>query len=66
MTFPRCTATCSIVLGEGMTGFVMPAGSVRGLHLVVANVAGARATRACRGVAMDENQDLGSLKYAGF
>jgi catechol 2,3-dioxygenase-like lactoylglutathione lyase family enzyme len=28
-------SACSIVLGEGMTGIVMPAGSLRGLHLVV-------------------------------
>ena len=63
MSFPRCTTACSIVLGKGMAGFVMSAGSPRGLHLVVANVAGARAGR---GVAMGENQDLGSHKYAGF
>ena len=41
-------------------------GSLRGLQLVVANIAGARATRAGWGVAMDETQDLGSVKYAGF
>lgn len=59
-------SACSIVLGEGMAGIVMPAGSLRGLHLVVADIAAARAELAGRGVAMGEIQDLGSIKYAGF
>ena len=42
----------SFVLGEDLAGIVMPAGSLRGLHLVVANIATARAELAGRGVAM--------------
>ena len=59
-------SACSIVLGEGMGGIVMPPGSLRGLHLVVANIATARAELAGRGVAMGAIRDLGSIKYAGF
>ena len=57
---------CSIVLGEGLAGLAMPAGSLRGLHLVVADIAAARAALAGRGVAMGEIQDLGGIKYAAF
>ena len=42
-------SVCSIVLGEGMGGIVMAPGSLRGLHLVVANIATARAELAGRG-----------------
>lgn len=59
-------SACSIVLGEGMAGIMMPAGSLRGLHLVVVDIAAARAELARRGVLMGEIQDLGSIKYAGF
>ncbi|HEX8330246.1 MAG TPA: VOC family protein [Hymenobacter sp.] len=57
---------CSIVLGAGLPGIVMAPGSLRGLHLVVADIAAARAELAGRGVAMGEVQDLGGIKYAGF
>ena len=57
---------CSIVLGEGLAGLAMPAGSLRGLHLVVADIAAARAELAGRGVAMGEIQDMGGIKYAAF
>ena len=59
-------SACSIVLGESMGGIVMPPGSLRGLHLVVANIATARAELAGRGVAMGAIRDLGSIKYAGL
>jgi catechol 2,3-dioxygenase-like lactoylglutathione lyase family enzyme len=59
-------SACSIVLGEGMAGIVMPAGSLRGLHLVMADIAAARAELAGRGVLMSEIQDMGSIKYTGF
>ena len=63
-------SVCSIVLGEGMGGIVMPPGSPPGsppgLHLVVANIATARAELAGRGVAMGAIRDLGSIKYAGL
>jgi catechol 2,3-dioxygenase-like lactoylglutathione lyase family enzyme len=59
-------SACSIVLGEGMAGMAMPAGSLRGLHLVVADIAAARIELAGRGVPIGAIQDLGSIKYAGF
>ncbi len=59
-------SACAIVLGEGMAGIMMPAGSLRGLHLVVADIAQARAELAGRGVAMGAIQDMGGIKYAGF
>jgi catechol 2,3-dioxygenase-like lactoylglutathione lyase family enzyme len=57
---------CSIVLGAGMPGIVMPAGSLRGLHLVVDDIAQAHAELAGRGVAMGDITDAGGIKYAGF
>ncbi|MBF9237003.1 VOC family protein [Hymenobacter sp. BT683] len=58
---------CSIVLSEGLAGLAMPAGSLRGLHLVVADIEQARAELAGRGVAMGDVRDLGGgIKYAGF
>ena len=57
---------CSIVLGAGLAGLAMPAGSLRGLHLVVADIAQARAELAGRGVAMGAIQDMGGIKYAAF
>ncbi|MCI1189492.1 VOC family protein [Hymenobacter sp. DH14] len=57
---------CSIVLAEGLAGLAMPAGSLRGLHLVVANIAAARAELAGRGVAMGEIQDMGGIKFSAF
>lgn len=57
---------CSIVLGAGLAGLAMPAGSLRGLHLVVADIAQARAEPAGRGVAMGAIQDMGGIKYAAF
>ena len=57
---------CSIVLGSGLPDLAMPAGSLRGLHLVVADLAQARAELAGRGVRMGDIQDFGGMKYAGF
>ena len=57
---------CSIVLSEGLAGLAMPAGSLRGLHLVVADIAAARAELAGRGVAMGAVQDMGGIKFAAF
>ena len=59
-------SACSIVLSAGLAGIAMPAGSLRGLHLVVANIAEARAELAGRGVLMGEIQDLGGIKYSAF
>ena len=59
-------SACSIVLSEGLGGLTMPAGSLRGLHLVVDDISQVRAELAGRGVAMGAIQDLGGMKYAGF
>jgi len=57
---------CSIVLAQGLAGLAMPAGSLRGLHLVVADVAAARAELLGRGVAVGEVQNRGGVLYASF
>jgi predicted enzyme related to lactoylglutathione lyase len=57
---------CSIVLAAGLAGLAMPAGSLRGLHLVVADVATARAELVDRGVAVGEVQNMGGVLYASF
>ena len=57
---------CAIVLATGLAGLAMPAGSLRGLHLVVADVVEARAELVGRGVAVGEMQDMGGVKYASF
>lgn len=59
-------SACSIVLGAGLPALEMPAGSLRGLHLVVDDIRQARAELADRGVAMGEIADMGGIKYAGF
>ena len=57
---------CSIVLAQGLAGLAMPAGSLRGLHLVVADVAAARTELMGRGVAVGEVQNMGGVLYASF
>jgi len=59
-------SACSIVLGAGLAGLAMPAGSLRGLHLVVADIAQVRATLVGRGVEVSEVSNLGGIYYAGF
>jgi predicted enzyme related to lactoylglutathione lyase len=49
-------SACSIALGKGITD--APAGSVRGLQMVVADVHAARAELAGRGVDVSEVQDF--------
>jgi predicted lactoylglutathione lyase len=44
----------------------MPAGTLRGLHLVVADIEAARATLAGRGVEVGPVQDMGGVFYASF
>jgi catechol 2,3-dioxygenase-like lactoylglutathione lyase family enzyme len=61
-------SACSIVIGTGMPEISdMPPGSVKGLHLVVADVAEARRALLGRGVAVGEveEHDRG-VKYAYF
>jgi catechol 2,3-dioxygenase-like lactoylglutathione lyase family enzyme len=60
-------SACSIVLTTGVPAIYMPPGSLRGLHLVVGDVASARAALIERGVATGEieEHDQG-IKYAAF
>jgi catechol 2,3-dioxygenase-like lactoylglutathione lyase family enzyme len=60
-------SACSIVLSTGLPAIDMPPGSLRGLHLVVGDVAAAHAALMERGVAMGEidEHDQG-IKYASF
>ena len=58
---------CSVGMGTGLPPYQMPPGSVRGLHLVVADIDQARAELAGRGVEIDPVLDVGGgVRYAGF
>lgn len=60
-------SACSIVFGTGMGEITeMAPGSVKGLHLVVAEIDAARADLVGRGLAVGEITDMGGVKYAGF
>jgi len=59
-------SACSILLGAGLPGIEMPPGSVKGLHLVVADINKARESLASRGVAVSGVEDLGGIKYVSF
>lgn len=59
---------CSIGIGTGLPVYdEMAKGSVKGLHLVVADIDQARAELAGRGVDLGPVQDVGGgVRYAGF
>lgn len=59
-------SACSIMLGAGLPGIEMPPGSVKGLHLVVADINKAREALASRGVVVSGVEDLGGIKYVSF
>jgi catechol 2,3-dioxygenase-like lactoylglutathione lyase family enzyme len=60
-------SACAIVFGTGMAGISdMTPGSIKGIHLVVADINQARDALLQRGVAVDGVQDLGGVKYAAF
>jgi predicted enzyme related to lactoylglutathione lyase len=60
-------SACSIVFGTGMGEITdMKPGSVKGLHLVVANIDIAREALVKSGVEVSEITDLSGVKYAGF
>ncbi len=61
-------SACSIVIGTGMGEISdMQPGTVKGLHLVVADIRKTRELLAGRGVAMGEVVEYpGGIKYAGF
>jgi catechol 2,3-dioxygenase-like lactoylglutathione lyase family enzyme len=57
---------CSITLSTGLPQADMPAGSLRGLHLVVADIEAARSELIERGVDVGPVEDLGGVFYAWF
>jgi predicted enzyme related to lactoylglutathione lyase len=57
---------CSITLSTGLAQADMSAGSLRGLHLVVADIEAARAGLIDRGVDVAPIEDLGGVLYAWF
>src|SRR5229473_6877635 len=60
-------SACSIVFGTGMGEITaMQPGSVKGLHLVVADIHEAREALVKRGLEVGEVWDMKGVKYAGF
>jgi predicted enzyme related to lactoylglutathione lyase len=60
-------SACSIVIGTGLGEISeMRPGTVKGLHLVVADIHKAREVLAGRGVEVGEAVDLGGIKYVHF
>jgi predicted enzyme related to lactoylglutathione lyase len=60
-------SACSIVFGTGMTQISdMKPGSVKGIHLVVANIDEAREALIKRGVEVADVSDFSGVKYADF
>ncbi len=60
-------SACSVGFGTGLEVYAGRPGTIRGLHLVVDDIAVARAELADRGVEIDEIQNVGGgVKYAGF
>ena len=60
-------SSCSIMLSTGLAQADMPAGSLRGLHLVVADIEAARSELVGRGVEVAPVVDVGGgVLYAWF
>jgi catechol 2,3-dioxygenase-like lactoylglutathione lyase family enzyme len=59
-------SACSILLSTGLPAVEMNPGTLRGLHLVVADIAKTRDTLTDRGVEVGDVDDLGGMLYAGF
>jgi catechol 2,3-dioxygenase-like lactoylglutathione lyase family enzyme len=60
-------SACSVGFGTGIPAYQAPAGSIRGLHLVVTDIEQARAELIGRGVEVGEVQDVGGgVLYAAF
>jgi catechol 2,3-dioxygenase-like lactoylglutathione lyase family enzyme len=57
---------CSITLSTGLQQMDMPVGSLRGLHLVVADIEAAREELIGRGVEVAPVEDAGGVFYAWF
>ena len=59
-------SACSITLTEGLGALDMAPGTLRGLHLVVADIEAAREKLVERGVEVGPVEDLGGVYYAYF
>ncbi|MDG6103436.1 VOC family protein [Dactylosporangium aurantiacum] len=59
-------SACSIVLYKDLPGLDLPPGTLRGLHLVVADIHKSRELLLARGVPMGAVDDLGGILYAHF
>ena len=60
-------SSCSIGMGTGLAAYDAAPGSIRALHLVVADIEQTRAELIARGVEVGAVQDVGGgVKYAGF
>lgn len=59
-------SACSILLGAGLPGVEMKSGSLRGLHLVVDDLAATRTDLVDRGIEVSEVEDMGGMLYAHF
>ena len=60
-------SSCSIVFGTGMGPITdMVPGSVKGIHLVVEDLAATRAALTARGVELSEVDDMGGVLYSYF
>lgn len=60
-------SACSIVIGTGMGEIsAMQPGTIKGLHLVVADINKAREALAGRGVEVSGVDDMGGVKYVSF
>ncbi|HEV2655449.1 MAG TPA: VOC family protein, partial [Ktedonobacteraceae bacterium] len=60
-------SACSIVIGTGMGEIsAMQPGTIKALHLVVADIHKAREALAVQGVEVSEVADMGSIKYVYF
>ena len=60
-------SACTIVFGTGMGDITnMKPGSVKGLHLIVADIDTAREALVKRGLEVGEITDVQGVKYAGF
>ncbi len=59
-------SACSIVLYKDLPGLDLPAGTLRGLHLVVADIHKAREILHARGVETGDVDDMGGILYVAF
>jgi predicted enzyme related to lactoylglutathione lyase len=60
-------SNCAIVFGTGMGPITdMPPGVVKGLHLVVEDMAASRTALEARGIELSEVDDMGGVLYSYF